>query len=1106
MTDDQLARKKALFLKAVALPPTEQLRFLKQECGPDERLLEELQHLLSLHEARTDALDRDAAELMGVAGSQSDETWQGVVERLSEFRPQKSRYTLKGELARGGMGALLAAYAESLRRTRAMKVILGRGQEPASATDQTSFGRFLDEAQVTAQLDHPGIVPVHELGVDGEGRVYFTMKLVQGRDLRQIFELVKSVQENWNTTRALNVILRVTEAMAFAHSKGVIHRDLKPANIMVGAFGETYVMDWGLARLVDQKDTRDLRVREAGPALDRIETERGDRAASSPDSPLVTMDGHVIGTPAYMAPEQAEGRLNDVGPHSDIYAMGCILYQLLTGRMPYTQPGTRVSPLAILRGVTQGPPEAIHRLNDSVPAELVAICDKAMDRSIPDRYPSMLDLAGDLRAYLERRVVSAYESGALAELKKWVLRNRALTATAAAALVVLSLVLAWAFGSIRSERDLARSQEAEATARKVEFDQLAGMVHLEQALASERELYPAHPELIPKIEAWLQNEAGRLERLKPALRQTLTDLRDRALPWSAADQQRDREQHPEFRRRQQLAARIDTLRRAQAVRDSGQPPAEVPLPPALTGEAVNHLFKYVFDRVNEPDPGRRIYGEEAQALALARHALAQVDRGLADPEDRPGLLEGLSWSLFANGLDTEALAANQQAIDLAHPQSRPIFVESRQDLEAQIAAAPTLLKQLQQELIELDRELSTRETYRFALESQAFLYETLLDLSERIAAFEAVERKGVEARLGWARRIDALTRDHPNALVTWDDAQNDLAAADGVLSSGLYQAHPIDLTPQRGLVPIGMNPVTLLWEFYDLRSAVDLVAGEDPAAIEIPTHEADGSIGMQDSTGIVFVLIPGGTFLMGAQRDDPDGRRYDPFAERSESPLNEVTLAPFFLARHELTMGQWKRLSSGGNPSWQKYGLRYSDDPIPIGWTHPVNQVSWPECDELMSRSGLGLPTEAQWEYATRAGTESVWWTGDQASSLVGAANVFDSTADQADPGWGEPLGFFSDEFASISPVGSFRANAFGLYDVAGNVFEWCRDRSQSYDFPTREGDGLRGRADVEYGERPLRGGACDKDASWARSSSRQRNPTSRKMNIIGLRPTRTIQ
>ena len=160
-----------------------------------------------------------------------------VLRRLAQREPASGRYSLKGEVARGGQGVVLRVWDEDLRRNLAMKVMLGRGEAAVSghtpAPDSRTLGRFLEEAQVTGQIDHPGIVPVHELGLDDQGRVFFTMKLVKGEDLKAVFERVHAGEAEWSQTRALSILLRVCEAMAYAHSKGVIHRDLKPGNIMV---------------------------------------------------------------------------------------------------------------------------------------------------------------------------------------------------------------------------------------------------------------------------------------------------------------------------------------------------------------------------------------------------------------------------------------------------------------------------------------------------------------------------------------------------------------------------------------------------------------------------------------------------------------------------------------------------------------------------------------------------------------------------------------------------------------------------------------------------------------------------------------------------------
>jgi tRNA A-37 threonylcarbamoyl transferase component Bud32 len=220
------------------------------------------------------------------------------LKKLSQLSPPASRYKLQGEVARGGMGAILRVWDESLRRHLAMKVVLGKEDPLAKGAtppvDERTLARFLEEAQVTGQLDHPGVVPVYELGVNHEGAVYFTMRLVKGRSLGEIFALVREGAEGWNQTRALSALLKVCETMSYAHAKGVIHRDLKPANVMVGRYCEVYVMDWGLAKVQGQQDTHDLRLRPMSTSA--VRSERSDLGRDTPDSPLITHgrdgDGH----------------------------------------------------------------------------------------------------------------------------------------------------------------------------------------------------------------------------------------------------------------------------------------------------------------------------------------------------------------------------------------------------------------------------------------------------------------------------------------------------------------------------------------------------------------------------------------------------------------------------------------------------------------------------------------------------------------------------------------------------------------------------------------------------------------------------------------------
>jgi WD40 repeat protein len=402
-----------------------------------------------------------------------------LLKRLAEHTLKTSRYQLRGEIARGGMGAILKVWDEDLRRALAMKVILGKAEEVGTGgtppVNRRLLARFVEEAQVTGQLDHPGIVPVHELGLDSDGHVFFTMKLVKGRDLKAIFEQVFAGNTDWTEARAIGVILKVCEAMAYAHAKGVVHRDLKPDNVMVGSFGEVYVMDWGLARVLGRKDTHDIRLQSASAPHSSIQTERREEREGTPDSPLVTMDGDVVGTPAYMPPEQARGEIERLGPQSDVYSIGAMLYHLLTRHMPYVPAGARASNRAVLGMVLHGPPPEVRRNRVDVPGELAAICEKAMAREPALRYRDTLELASDLRAYLEGRVVRAYEAGAWAEARKWVARNKGLAASVAAAGIALvygAVAHEQAQGKraaeeqrVIAEEQRMRAQENEALAR-----------------------------------------------------------------------------------------------------------------------------------------------------------------------------------------------------------------------------------------------------------------------------------------------------------------------------------------------------------------------------------------------------------------------------------------------------------------------------------------------------------------------------------------------------------------------------------------------------------------------------------------------------------------
>jgi serine/threonine-protein kinase len=269
----------------------------------------------------------------------------------------------EGEIARGSMGSIRRLYDTELRRHVALKVIDSQvGADPGMAQ------RFLDEARITGALDHPNIVPVHDLAIDERGRASYTMKLVEGRTLGA---LIASQQSQRDLERILECLVTVCEALEFAHRRGVVHRDLKPDNIMVGEHGQVYVMDWGCARVIGEH-----------PVVD---------GAAEPE-------GTVIGTVQYMAPEQARGEIGRIDARTDVFAIGAILYKALTGKAPYTGPLERA--LAAAQRADFRPPDDSSGVAIKPPPILSQIVKTAMARDPAERYASAADLAEALRAFL----------------------------------------------------------------------------------------------------------------------------------------------------------------------------------------------------------------------------------------------------------------------------------------------------------------------------------------------------------------------------------------------------------------------------------------------------------------------------------------------------------------------------------------------------------------------------------------------------------------------------------------------------------------------------------------------------------------------------------
>ena len=1092
-TGERLDRAKMLLHEALDLDGDRASAWVREQASDDPSLCDYVLKLLS-------SAGPEAASFREIHETASD--------YVASLRPEQiGRYRIIDTLGEGGMGTVyLAEQTDPVQREVALKLVkLGMDSRAVVA-------RFEHERQSLAVMEHDGIAKVHDCGTTESGQPFFVMELVRGTPISDYCE-----DNRLAIPDRIRLMQQVCDAVQHAHQKGVVHRDLKPSNVLVVEVDgkiQVKVIDFGLAKAMRSDPT---------------------------EAALLTEAGQIVGTLEYMAPEQADPNNADIDTRADVYSLGVMLYELLAGSLPFAGTQLRGIGLVEVQHVmrTVEPPRPSRRLSSITTAELQQVADRrdsptssllrmlrtdldwvvmrAMAKDRRERYESASALAGDLQRYLDHEPLVAGPPRVTYRFRKFLRRYRSHAIAAATVFLtaltgaVVAIDFAFEAHSLAKEKgELANAEAAakvEATtnaelfANKVrEFDLLSGVVLHERCLERIGELQPPWPVRRANMQQWLARDVQVLVDMLPDIEATVESLRRHAVPRGPEEIEEARRLHERFADVEKLRGWVDADSKAAAVR-AGEDLILPAVPEALAKQSAEQLWRMAVARIAPQFEGRSVFYEIEMGLALAQLAVARS-------EGKPSWSSAndlLAWAYFANGDDERAVVTADLSVELATEQTREESEQRRSQLLTAIKVAPDEHARRLAELETLLAEVDATSPREFEMPSQRFLHDALWQLRADIEELRQNEVRVIKHRLQWSDKIGELSRAHPKAQVTWHQARAAIATADDVVASSRYLGQAIALEDERcvGLVPIGMNPATRLWEFYHLASAWDGVS--DPGDLAIPTHHSDGSIDLDDDTGIVFVLVPGGEFVMGAQSEDASAANYDAEAQWYVGPPHTVRLEPFFLARHELTQAQWARLWQGDEaerwPSKYRAGVTLKSVGETITAVNPVDQVDWLRSRELLHGYGLRLPTEAQWEYACRAGTSTPFFCAS--SDVQHFGNLADAKARRNNAEW-DAFEAWDDGFVVTAPVGSMRPNPWGFHDVIGNVFEWCEDGLGDYQWGLGKGDGLR--EERQKIERVIRGGSIINRATFGRSSMRTPAAKTTRLGHVGVRAMRSLQ
>jgi formylglycine-generating enzyme required for sulfatase activity/serine/threonine protein kinase len=914
-------------------------------------------------------------------------------------------YRVLSPLASGGMGQVSLAEDRLLKRQVVIKEIREK-----LAGSQEARSRFVAEARITGQLEHPGVVPVYALGVDSHGHPFYAMRRVQGDTLKEAIANYHTQPSSTKLRELLRRFVAVCQTVAYAHARGVFHRDLKPSNVMLGDFGETLVLDWGLAKAA------------AGASP---ESTIGDLAEQMLEERLEeTLPGAEMGSPPYMSPEQAEGRAFAVGPAADIYALGAILYDILTGKPPYSGE----SSADVIQKIRSTSPPKPSEIGAGVPRPLEAICLKAMARADTERYPDALAVASDVQNWLDDERVSVYQESVLERTWRWARRHRA--AVACSVVVLISIFAAITIGTLVTERERVRraaaERLAEESAKRAADAERKAEEKEQQAEQKAKEAAEARKEAVEALKQRAQAEREKASflvqiaqlqsdiKLKTAeaeqLNKQLESLRGQlaAAEQLAANQLEKarlakeraeslgREAAALRREAEQLRREASEAREQALPEPSAKAPDQAPQTESLVDLTEGNAAMFA---INSTDGAFSLLSDDDAKQTAGRYSL-RVD-SLSDgeiwvtyPADRSA-----KWDLSAYGSIRLAISVD----DAARDRFQKLLVRlGRGSSYWELQPEDALLDQAGGDWLEASIPISGGGQWTRTETNHPDLAQ--IDWIEIHAA------AGGRATL-WLDNLGFAARERPaEAVAPFDAAQakkHQQAWAD-------YLALPVERD-------------------------MDLPGGET----------------------LTLVLIPPGEFAMGSSdeeiaellRKGEEGGFRKEWADRmrSEGPQHSARITkPFYLAAYEVTVGQFKTFVEAtgyktdaetdgkGGTGWVEIDGRQTKVRRPeFTWRnpgfeqtdlHPVTQVSWNDAVAFCRWLGeketttCRLPTEAEWEYACRAGSTTRWHFGDNEADLDQYA-------------WhGNREGY------NTKAVGQKLPNAFGIFDSHGNLREWSLD------------------------------------------------------------------